>query len=259
MGKRIDAHDQLVGQLREQIAGGRERFQLVSIEQLLLLANDRLQLARDVPAAVSAIDEADSRLAALKEPRLLPVRQALAQEKAALQAVPLPDYQGAALTLSSLIQRAPHLPLLARAPSRFEAVAQRTDVAADAPWYARAGASIREALSSIFTVRHDTGPSPHLLSAEQETLVVQVLALKLEGARVALLRGDTTSFRDLCESASHWLDTYFQGDDPGVAAAHAELERLQPLDLSPPLPDISRSLGLLRAFMKQPEPASATP
>ena len=98
-----------------------------------------------------------------------------------------------------------------------------------------------------------------MLSAEQETLVVQVLALKLEGARVALLRGDTTSFRDLCESASHWLDTYFQGDDPGVAAAHAELERLQPLDLSPPLPDISRSLGLLRAFMKQPEPASATP
>src|SRR3546814_4968279 len=53
-----------------------------------------------------------------------------------------------------------------------------------------------------------------------------------------------------CALPIYWLDTYFQNDDPGVATAHAELQRLQPLELSPPLPDISRSLGLLRAFMK---------
>lgn len=251
LGSRIDAHDQVVGQLKEDLAGGRAHFQLAAIEQLLLLANDRLQLARDVPSAIVAIDEADARLVALKEPRLFPVRQALAREKAALQAVPLPDYAGAALTLSSLIDRAPRLPLRTRAASNFTAAApEQVPVADDARWYQRVGASIRAALSSIFTVHRDSGPSPHLLGAEQEALVVQVLALKLEGARVALLRGDTTSFRDLCDSASAWLDTYFQKDDPGVAAAHAELERLQPLELSPPLPDISRSLGLLRAFTR---------
>ncbi|WP_028081598.1 uroporphyrinogen-III C-methyltransferase [Solimonas soli] len=249
-GKRIDANEQLVGDLKDQINGGRGHFQLAAVEQLLLLANDRLQLARDVPAALIAIDEADARLVALREPRLFPVRQALAQEKAALQAVPLPDYAGAALTLSSLIQRAPRLPLVARVPTRFEATPERVPLPEHARWYQRAWASVREALSSIFSVRRDSGPSPRLLGAEQEALVVQVLALKLEGARVALLRGDTTSFRDLCESAAAWLDTYFQHDDPGVAAARAELERLRPLDLSPPLPDIGRSLNLLRAFMR---------
>lgn len=253
LGSRIDAHDQIVGQLKEELAGGRAHFELAAIEQLLLLANDRLQLARDVPAAIVAINEADARLAALKEPRLFPVRQALAKEKAALQAVSLPDYAGAALTLSSLIERAPRLPLMARVPSRYSAVAEHIIVPDDARWYQRVGASVREALASIFTVHRDNGPSPRLLAAEQEALVVQVLALKLEGARIALLRDDTTSFRDLCESASNWLDTYFQNDDPSVAAAHAELERLQPLDLSPPLPDISRSIGLLRAFMKPDE------
>lgn len=250
LGSRIDAHDQIVGQLKEELAGGRAHFELAAIEQLLLLANDRLQLARDVPSAIVAIEEADARLAALKEPRLFPVRQILAKEKAALQAVSLPDYSGAALTLSSLIERAPRLPLTARVPSRYSAVAEHIVVPDDARWYQRVGASVREALASIFTVHRDVGPSPRLLGEEQEALVVQVLSLKLEGARVALLRGDTTSFRDLCESASDWLDTYFQSDDPGVAAAHAELERLQPLDLTPPLPDISRSLALLRAFMK---------
>jgi uroporphyrin-3 C-methyltransferase len=247
---RIDANDQLVGQIKEQVVGGRGHFQIAAVEQLLLLANDRLQLARDVPAAIVAIDEADARLVALKEPRLFPVRQALAQEKAALQAVPLPDYAGAALTLSSLIQRAPRLPLVARVPTRFEAAPERVLLPEPARWYERVWASVREALASVFSVRRDTGPSPRLLGAEQETLVVQVLALKLEGARVALLRGDTTSFRDLCESSANWLDTYFQRDDPGVAAARAELERLRPIDLTPPLPDISRSLNLLRAFMR---------
>jgi len=248
--RRIEASDELVGDLKDQLAGGRGHFQLAAVEQLLLLANDRLQLARDVPAALVAIDEADARIASLRDPRLFPVRQALAQEKAALQAVPLPDYAGAALTLSSLIQRAPRLPLVARVPTRFEATPERVLLPEQARWYERVGASIREALSSVFAVRRDTGPSPRLLGAEQEALVVQVLALKLEGARVALLRGDTTSFRDLCESAAVWLDTYFQRDDPGVAAARAELERLRPLELSPPLPDTNRSLSLLRAIMR---------
>ena len=250
LGSRIDAHAQVVGQLKEDLAGGRAHFELAAIEQLLLLANDRLQLARDVPSAIVAVDEADARLVALREPRLFPVRQALAREKAALQSVPLPDYAGAALTLSSLIDRAPRLPLRARAASNFTAAPEQVPVADDARWYQRAAASIREALSSIFTVHRDSGPSPHLLDAEQEALVVQVFALKLEGARVALLRGDTTSFRDLCDSAAEWLDTYFRNDDPGVAAARAELERLQPLELSPPLPDISRSLALLRTFIR---------
>ncbi|MGH8443736.1 MAG: uroporphyrinogen-III C-methyltransferase, partial [Solimonas sp.] len=173
---RIDAHDQIVGQLKDQLSGGRGHFQLAAVEQLLLLANDRLQLARDVPAAIIAIEEADTRLVALKEPRLFPVRQALAQERSALQAVPLPDYPGAALTLSSLIQRAPRLPLVARVPTHFEAQPEHVLVADDARWYQRLGGSVREALSSIFSVRRDTGPSPRLLGAEQETLVVQVLS-----------------------------------------------------------------------------------
>lgn len=247
--QRLDAQDQSLGQLKEQLSGGRGRFQLASVEQLLLLASDRLQLAGDVPAALVALDEADARLANLREPRLYAVRQALAQEKAQLQAVPLPDFTGAALTLSSLIERVPHLPLATHAPSRFDAHPQRVLVADDAPWYGRLWASVRQALGDIFTVRRDNGPAPQLLTQEQEALIVQVLALKLEGARVALLRRDTVSFRDLAESAGAWLDAYFRDDDPGVAAAKAELQRLQPLDLNPPLPDTSRSLGLLRQFL----------
>lgn len=249
-GSRIDLHDQLVGKLDEQLSGGRARFQMAAVEQLLVLANDRLLLARDVGTAITALDEADRRLAALNDPRLFPVRQALAQERTALRAVPQPDLTGAALTLSSLISRAPRMPLAARIPTHFDpppAEVEAERLPADAPAWARLRDSVREALSSLFTVRRNTGPSPRLLDAEQETLIVQVLMLKLEGARLALLRNDAVSFRDLCESAARWIEDYFNEQDPGVLAARAELERLQPLNLAPPLPDITRSLTLLRA------------
>lgn len=247
---RIQAHDDLVGDLSEELSGGRARFQLAIIEQLLVLANDRLLLARDITAAQAALDVADSRLADLRDPRLFPVRQALAQERTALRAVPVPDTTGAALTLASLIARAPRLPLAARVAEHFDAPRPQQIVVDEAtPWQRFAG-SVRQALSSLFTVRRNAGPSPRLLDAEQEALIVEILALKLEGARMALLRGDAVSFRDLCESATRWLNDYFRAEDPGVIAAQAELERLLPLDLAPPLPDIGNSLGLLRAQME---------
>lgn len=257
---RIEQHDQMVGRLDEQLSGGRARFQLAAVEQLLVLANDRLLLARDVQAVLIALDEADRRLGALNDPRLFPVRQALAQERTALRAVPQPDLTGAALNLSSLIARAPRLPLAANVPTHFDApepqpaAPEATDpgTTAASAW-TRLRVAVRQALGSMFTVRRNAGPSPRLLSAEQETLIVQMLTLRLEGARLALLRNDAVSFRDLCESAGRWLDDYFATQDAGVMAAKAELQRLQPLDLAPPLPDISRSLVLLRTH-QEPAP-----
>lgn len=250
---RLAAQDEAIGLLREELGGGRTRVQLAVVEQLLILANDRLQVGREVPPAIAALEAADARLAALKDPRLFPVREAISRERAALQAVPLPDDVGAALTLSGLIARAPRLTLATQAPEHFEARPHPVaPLPEDASAWMRAWAAVKRAVGSAFTIRRDDGPAPQLLSDEQTALIRQVLAMKLEGARLALLRRDAASFRDLCASAAAWLDDYFHAGDPSVSAARAELQRLQALQLSPPLPDISRSLVLLRG---QLEPA----
>jgi uncharacterized protein HemX len=108
-------------------------------------------------------------------------------------------------------------------------------------------------MGSVFILRRNEGNSPvRLLSAEQEGLIQQILQLRLEAARLAFLRRDEVSLRAATASASAWLRDYYNGADPGVRAAQAELERLGQLPLAPALPDISRSLTLLRA---QLEPA----
>ncbi|AXQ31236.1 hypothetical protein D0B54_22250 [Solimonas sp. K1W22B-7] len=249
-GRRIEEHDQVVGNLNEAVAGGRGRFVMASIENLLLLANDRLQIAGDVRSALVALQEADARIAGMRDPRLFNVRQALAEERAALQAVPQPDYAGAALTLSSLASRAAQMPLRARAPDHYETAMQAPAAAAPGTTrWQRLKQSVGQALHGMFTLRRNQGPAARLLAPQEEALVHQVLMLRLEAARVALLRGDTVSFRDACSGASRWLRDYFRAEDPAVQGALGELERLQPLELSPPLPELTRSLALLRAHM----------
>ena len=247
---RIEDSLSLMSRISEDLSGGRTRFQLTSVEQLLILANDRLQLHRDVRSALSALDSADERLAKLSDPQLFPVREALAQERTALRAVPMPDIASASLTLSSLIERVPQLPLGSHAPAQFHSPGARdggSNSDAESGWRRLLGA-VQTAVKSLFTIRReDNARALRMLPPEAEAVVYNVLTLKLEGARVALLTSNTVAMREELRSASGWLEAEFKQDDPGVLAIDAELERLQSLELAPPLPDVSRSLAALRA------------
>ncbi|HZR34218.1 MAG TPA: uroporphyrinogen-III C-methyltransferase [Nevskia sp.] len=247
---RADESEQVVAHLSADIKGGRTRAQLMAVEQVLLMANDRVQLAHDARGASAALQVAEQRLSALAEPRLFEVRKAVADERAALLAVPAADRASAALNLSGLIARADSLPL------RQHPVVKPVAAAAPAApqefqqgWTGRGWASLREMFAHVFIVQRTDKPVDRLLPPEQENLVKQLLALKLESARAALLLGDTASFRGALESAMQWLADYYRPEDPTVSAARAELERLHGLELDPPLPDLSRSVGLLRAYL----------
>lgn len=243
-----------LARIDETLRGGRSRFQLATVEELLLLANDRVQLARDARGAVQALELADARLAALSDPRLTGVRELLAQERLALLAVPQPDLAGAALGLGSLIERAPRLPLRARAPEHFEprSDASRREQAlpADAEWPERLWAGVQSAMASVFRIQRESRPVERLLPPGQEALVRELLLLKLEGARLALLRAEPLAYRDLLDSSRAWLADYYKSDDPALLAVDAELERLRALELAPSLPAPGRSLERLRSVLR---------
>lgn len=249
---RLDEQGRVVARLSEQYQGGRARMQMTVVEHLLMAANERALLERDIDGAITALELSDQRLAVLGEPRLFNVRRMIAEERAALRAVPQADLTAAALTFSSLINRVPRLPLRSQVPQHFEAHAEPVELPAGATWSQRLWANLQEALSSVFSVHRNTGPAPRLLPPDAEALMYQVLSLKLEGARLAMLRSDVVSYRDLCAASSAWIKDYFREDDAGVIAAQAELERLRVLKINPPLPDITRSLTLLRAQMEGP-------
>jgi len=247
---RIDDAEAALGRINATLQGGRSRAQLVAVEQLLLIANERAQLAHDIPGTLDALALAQERLGALAEPKLYQIRQALAQEKDAVAALPRIDLTGAALTLADLIERAPQLSLRSRAPQHLAAAATaQNQQAAEGGWLARSWRNLREALGAILIIRRSDKPVDRLLPVEQEGLIVQLLLLKLESTRTALLLQDSVSLKSAANDARRFLADYYRNEDPAVQAIEAELDRLAATELAPKLPDLSRSLGLLRAYL----------
>lgn len=248
LGGQLEDSTEAVARLNETVEGGRTRVQLAAVEQLLLMANDRLLLAHDAVSALRALDLADQRLARLSDPRLQPVREALSGERAALTALTLPDTTGFALTLGDIQKRAATLPLRVHVPKPGEEQSQAEPAAAPGgSWLDRLWTNAKSGLANIFALRRDPRGQPRLLAPEEAALVGQILELKLEGARLALLARDGLAFKELTGAARDWVAQQYDLDDADVQLALKELGRLHEQTLAPKPPDISRSLTLLRA------------
>jgi len=252
---RFDDSEKMLAQVSESVSGGRTDLQLVAVEQLLFIANERLQLARDVPGAARALNLADRRLAVLADPRLFKVREAIAAEKRALASLPAADRASAALALSSLIVQVPSLPQARSLPDDYQAGSSAQAAATpDTPWWRVATQRIGTALSTVFTLRRTDAPVQPLLAPEQRELIQTILLLKLEATRAALLGGNTGQFRESLTSTIDWLRARYALSDPAVASAVDELQAQQQLELEPPLPDLTSSLTALRGVMEAPSP-----
>jgi len=242
-----------IAELDATLEGGRTRFQLAAVEELLVLAQSRVLLGGDAATAVVALEQADARLAGLNDARLLPVRQALSNERLALLAAPRADLTGAALAIGGLIDRSPGLPLRGRVPSRADQVAvvpmgDGAVVSEGGEWPSRLLAGAKSALTAVFRIQRESRPVDRLLPPEQEVLVRTLFDLKLEGARLALLRQEPESYRDLIDGALRHLALYFTEGDARVLATKAELERLRAQPLKPALPVPVKALEQLRGL-----------
>lgn len=222
------------------------KWVLAEVEYFLQIANARLRLARDVRSAVAALRLADSRLSAMEEPALMDVRRKIRGELMDLDAVKLPDIQGIALTLGTLAARIDQLPM-SRAIQRESAQAG-TSADESADGWDRAVSKMGQAFSGIISVRKTDEPVTPLLSPTEEYFLRRNLELKLEAARLALLYGDESSYRESLRSARRWLGEYFDTSDTATGNAIETLGQLEMQSIYPALPDISGSLSLLKAM-----------
>lgn len=245
---RTEQVDSNYARLAGQVQGGRKLWQFAEVEQLLLIANDRLLLQRDAAGALRALELADARLAPIAEsPSLLELRQSIAAQLSALRGIPTLDVQGISLRLNTLIQRAPGLPLTSRVPDNYVKVMAD----AEAPQtgqtrWERFLANASRALSGLVQIRHRDQAVAPLLPPHQEFFLYQNLQLKLESARLALMQRDTAAYQSDIKLAIAWLHAFFKPEDPSVSGAIKELELLEKQELNWPLPDLSPTLEQVR-------------
>ncbi|OGT82029.1 MAG: hypothetical protein A3H91_03215 [Gammaproteobacteria bacterium RIFCSPLOWO2_02_FULL_61_13] len=236
-------------------SNGNVDFALAEVEYLLILAEQRLTLMQDVETAKGALQAVDNRLAGLQAPGLDAVRGQINADLLRLAQVPVIDYSRWIEELGELTTGAKTLPLRTAAQAVAEAT---TDGASPAQgWRGFLHAVWQELRDTVVVTRTAAELSP--FPAEQH-YVVQNLLLRIETARLALLRRDSRALHDAAASTTDWLQRWFDGGDPRVRNALNRLQVLATLDPAPPLPDITSSLETLRALTRErAAPASPGP
>lgn len=222
---------------------------------LLRLANQRLQLERDVEGAAALLRTADARLEEANNPALVPVRRAIAEELAALQTVPKVDRTGLYLALNAQQEQIAGLPL---AQDIEQFTADTTIEEAPTGAWQEQLARVGEELKELVTVRHHDQALEALITPEQESYLRQSLRLVLEQSQLALLKEETGLYEASLDKAITLLEGYYDVDDESVQSVIARLGELKGKSIRPELPDISASQQALARFIEQRFEAGAS-
>ncbi len=225
-----DSVRELSGQQRNGVAS----LRLDEVELLLALAQQRLQLSGDLNGAIHATELADSVLSVQHDPSLLDLRQTLAQELAAMRALPASPVAHAAGELDALEAVLPKLGAAAgMAPASAGPVALHG-------W--------RKLLQSFVQVRRSGNQD--LLSPADRDAGQAALALEMALARTALSRQDQAAFRASLGRIDGWLQRLYP-PSPLLSNRLARLKALRALALGYDLPVAGSSLDQLRRMLRQ--------
>ncbi|MFQ3788835.1 uroporphyrinogen-III C-methyltransferase [Halomonas sp. A29] len=242
------ALDQVLEELsREQDTDEREWIH-AEAAYLLRLANQRLQLERDVEGAAALLRTADARLNEADNPALLSIRRAIASELSILDAVPQVDRTGIYLALDAQQQRLAQLPL----SRELEEIPARSGIeeAPSGGWQEQLSRFGQE-LKELVVIRHHDEALEGLVTPEQESYLRQSARLVLEQAQLALLKEEQELYEASLDKALGLIEGYYDTERSEVQAVMQRLEELKGENIQPELPDISGSQQALAEFIER--------
>ncbi|MBZ0090739.1 MAG: uroporphyrinogen-III C-methyltransferase [Sulfuricellaceae bacterium] len=244
--KQAEAQNQRIAldELYQEMSRNRDEWALSEIEQLLVTANEQLQLAGNVKGALIALQTADSRLQRLDRPQLLPLRKAIMQDMQRLQSLPMVDLPGISLHLDDLAASVADLPLAIDATAKLDKQPVKTPP--EKNLWLKLGHEAWQDLKQLVQIRNMENPDAPLLNPSQTYFLRENLKLRLLTARLALLQHDDAGFRRDLNTVETTLNRYFDVKSAATRAAMASLKQLQAGVLTVEMPDLSTSLNALR-------------
>lgn len=219
-------------------------WRLAEAEFLLKQAHQRLFITHDAETADLLLASADAAIMQQKDPSLLPVRSAIATDRAALRKVPRVDRDGIYLRLQALSSQVGML----TSENRF---LQMDDAQSTSEQAASYTDQLWQRLMSIVRIRHHDHVVEPLLPPEQEVYLRQNLQLALVQAQLGLMQAQQQTYATNLERVSAWVNQYCQTEDPVVKAWLDEVQVLMRTNIAPELPDISASLRSVQKVIEQ--------
>lgn len=223
-------------------------WKIFEADYLLGIANQKIQLEADIPAAIVMMETADEALLSSGSNRVFAVRQALANELTRLRGFEPFDRQGVYVRIGGLIEQVGNIDLISSMRENFESAGldQQNQTAiesvATSSWFS----SSLDFLSSVFVWREWEESPSSMLAPEQGVYIKQNLKLMLEQSQLALLMKDQTVFSQSLRKTRDWLTRYAVVDSSVGQQIFNSLNELANINIDPVLPAIDESLTLMR-------------
>ncbi|MFW3176413.1 hypothetical protein EX530_17560 [Xanthomonas phaseoli] len=206
---------------------GAQALRLDEVELLLRLGQQRLSIAGDADGARRAYALANSALNGIDDPGYLNLRQALVQERDALERLGAGPQAEAGKNLDTLAAELQRLP---------EQTVQASDAAQ--PWW-------QKALAPLVDIRPSRGDA--LLTGADRRAARDAVQIEISLARAAAERGDAAGFAQSLRRVDTWA-TRLWPDSPQRRQLRARLRSLQQAPLRPRLPELGTTLLQLQAM-----------
>lgn len=227
IGQRAALLEDNVSKLADPDRHGAQALRVDEVEMLLTNAAQRLDLASDLDGARRSYALAAGLLDGIDDPAYLSLRQTLAQERAALDALGADPRSVAAGKLEAFAATLQALPERARSAA-----------SESLPWW-------RRAFGRIVDVRPTQGSV--IVESADRAAGLAAMQLEITLARAALERRDAAAYRTALARVDAWI-TRLWPDSAERRARREKLRTLRTLPLALRLPVLGSSLQQLRTL-----------
>ncbi len=242
---------QAVTQIQRQLGKTRGDWLIADAEYLLSVANQRLHLTGDVKTTLEALAAADQRLRESGDAGVFKIREELTKEITEIKKVEQPDIVGIYSAIKNLqgnIEKLTlFLPFSGKGLSEAEPE-QQVKKAEQENGNELFGTAL-EGLGNLVTIRHTETPIKSILTAEEVYFIQQQMMVRMEMIKLSLVQRNGVLYKENVADAKQWLKKHFTQDKKTKAFAN-ELDNLVAINLNSELPDISKSLKMLRDVTK---------
>ncbi len=227
------------------------------IEISLNLASQQLLLAGNIPFAAGILENAEQRLNRFDQAALLPVKQAISQDLAALKSRSYLNISATAMRLDRLENTLSGLPLIPDAVLKTGDSTPEPTSAAGSLWD-KAWDNTVSMFKSMVEVRRVNSSDTLLLAPDQLYFVKENLRLRLLNARLALFQYNNDSYQSDLDAIETAVKQYFDTQSPSTQAWLQELSELKALEIRMVSDDaLSGSLNAILNYQSATRPSTA--
>ncbi len=237
-----------IEQIKRQLGKTRGDWLIADAEYLLTVANQRLHLVGDVNAAIKALTAADERLRESGSGSVFKVREQIAEEISLLKNVQVPDIVGIYSKLKLISKNSQELTIRLPYPGKQITVELGSNIDNEQdvdPWLT----DLLSDLNGLVSIRRVEQPVRAIITQEDAHFIKQQLKLKIEVAILSLLQHQDDLFKQDLEESKKWVQSNYEINEQAEQVI-LEIKELQDTPIHSDVPDVSKSLSMLRNISK---------